>query len=243
MPTITRTVNDNNGHVSVWTYVNSGFTSTNPLHTVTVTDPLLNVTTYTFYGEYVTKKVVNQGSSTVLETDVVCYNGLFANCPNGSGVPPYTQIDTFTYPNGSSKASDVQTTFNSSNETVSSVTHFDFGAATVLSPTAAPLSTTKLSSTQTLYGTYNGSGCSALGNPLITDQPCEVTTSGPTGTIVEQTTYVRNSAGHATQTSTLTGGSSHLVTNASYNANGTTNTSTDANGALTTYGYDRLPDF
>ena len=50
VPTIVRKVNDNNGNVGSWKYINSRTASSN--FTVTETDPAGNQTIYSFAGEY-----------------------------------------------------------------------------------------------------------------------------------------------------------------------------------------------
>ncbi|MGH9506074.1 MAG: hypothetical protein ACRD13_04050, partial [Terriglobales bacterium] len=76
--TMTRTVNGN-----VWTFVHS-VTAAAGASTTTVTDPEQNVTSYSFYDNYETQRVVNQGSSTLLETVDTCYNS-GANCTSPGG--------------------------------------------------------------------------------------------------------------------------------------------------------------
>jgi hypothetical protein len=49
---LTRTVNDNNGNVGTWTYVNANTSSTAGNFTVTETDPASNQIVHSFAGEY-----------------------------------------------------------------------------------------------------------------------------------------------------------------------------------------------
>ncbi len=79
--TLTRTVNG-----QTWTYVHS--VGSNSVGTTTVTDPAGNVTTYTFFDDYEVERVVNQGSSSTLETVYTCYNN--SNCTAASGSGSFT---------------------------------------------------------------------------------------------------------------------------------------------------------
>jgi len=63
IPTLVRTISDNNGNVSKWTYVNANTASggSQPF-TVAVTDPANNQTVYTFVaGQYQTQTMAYQG--------------------------------------------------------------------------------------------------------------------------------------------------------------------------------------
>ena len=102
VPTITRTVSDNNGNVSTWTYVwsSSGLTAT---------DPAGNQTVYTFAGSasvgYFQNSVSSyQGSATgtPLKTVTTCYNGSSYPCTNSAPqIGSYvSQKDVYTSFNG-----------------------------------------------------------------------------------------------------------------------------------------------
>ena len=86
VPTLTVTVNDNNGNNSVWTIVNNNNSSSTNNFTVTETDPASNQTVYNFGGEYQTQAKYYEGSATgtPLETVITCYNGNFTNCATWS---------------------------------------------------------------------------------------------------------------------------------------------------------------
>jgi len=115
--TLTRTVDDGNGHVGTWTYVYSPPTDHNENFVVTVTDPANNVTTYHFHGEYQTEEVVQDSQGHVMSQTVTCYNGLDlrgqAVCVAPSimdippGIPIY-QTDVYSSP-GTSPPSLVET--------------------------------------------------------------------------------------------------------------------------------------
>jgi len=239
VPILTRTVNDGNGNISPWTYVNTNTTGSLGNYTVTETDPLNNVTVYTFTGTYETQRQIYQGSVSpqhLLKTVVTCYNGNFSNCPAasipfvsglGEGV---SQTDVYTYLNGSPSGSLVETKFNLSSSiqtgTVAEVKEYDFGVA--MPPSGPPVR-----DTTTSYGSWNGSSCSSITN--IVDHPCVVTVIDSSGSTVAQTRYTYNAAGHPTQISRLVSGSTFVTTSATYATNGTLATSTDANGTITHY--------
>jgi RHS repeat-associated protein len=253
IPTLTKTVNDGNGHSNTWTYVNSRDGShINPFN-VTETDPGGNQSVYTFYDEYQLERQVYQGSvspSNLIGTTVTCYNGNFANCPTtnptaGMGVTPHIfQTDVFTYPGTSSAASLIETKYNITGSgntrgagTIAEVKKYDFGAATSLPPTAAPTISPVADTTITYDG--NGASCGTLAaNSNIDDRPCSITTTNSSGATVSQVNYTYNPTGHPTQTSTLVSGSTYLTSSNSYNANGTMASSTDVNGAVTNYFYN-----
>jgi RHS repeat-associated protein len=248
VPTLTKTVNDGNGHSGIWTYANNSLS--NGSYTLTETDPAGNQTVYSFYYQHQTEAQVYQGPASpnnLISTTVTCYNGNFSNCPT-SGPSSQTlrisQADVFTYPGSSSSASLVETKYNSTGPpnnhgagTIAEVKKYDFGAATSLPPTAAPTISPLSDTTITYDG--NGASCGALAaNSNINDRPCSITTSNSSGATVSQVNYTYNSTGHPTQTSTLVSGSTYLTSSASYNASGTRASFTDPNGAITNYFYN-----
>lgn len=94
VPILTRTVDDGRGNISTWTYTNSNNTGGNGPYTAAVTDPLGNVTVYTFSVTSETKRQVYQGAASpqnLLETVITCYNGDFTNCAAGQSLPIYGQ--------------------------------------------------------------------------------------------------------------------------------------------------------
>lgn len=239
VPTLTRRVNDNNGNVSTWTYVNSNSSGTSGNYTVTSTDPSGNHTVQTFSGGYLTETQVYQGAvspSNLLGSTVTCYNGNFANCPSLSTPPTsVTQTDVFTYPTGSTSASLVETKLNTTG-TVAELKRYDFGAATTLPPTAAP-TISPVFDTSVSYDGQNGASCGALSISYMYNRPCTVTTTG-SGHTVSSATYTYNAAGHPTQVSRWVSGTTYLTSQTSFNGNGTVNVATDANGGVSTFAYN-----
>ena len=99
VPTLTRTVKDNNGHTNTWTYVNSNNSENPGVYTVTIQDPSNNNTVYTFDGQYQVEKQVYEGainSQNLLDTEITCYNNNFTSCSSPSNAPilPITQSET-----------------------------------------------------------------------------------------------------------------------------------------------------
>jgi hypothetical protein len=241
VPTLTKTVNDGNNHLSTWTYVNSD--NVQGSYTVTVTDPASNVTVYTFSDPhtsstgYQTEAQYYQGpaTGTPLKTVITCYgnqNSTQAACL-ASGVygPIPTQVYTYL---GTSAPSLVSTTYDTYGN-ITQVANYDYGAA--YPPSS---STTLLSTTTTVYdnpSTLGGSyPCGTLLNENIHDRPCSITTTNSSGATVSQTSYTYNSTGHAITTSRWVNSSKSLNSSATYNAtNGVLTSVTDVNGATTEY--------
>ena len=201
VPTLTRTINDNNGHSGTWTYStvlqykNGNITGS----TVTETDPAGNVTTYTFVGEFQVEKVVTDKNLGTLVTTITCYNGSNSsqsNCLN---------MTNQTYSSGYVFQTDVYTTLGSSTTASLAETFFDntqgmFGHGDQLyvknyAVGTYPASGTPDSETDTTYANINGVTCGAFMSAYIFDHPCSVTTY-ENGSMVTQTTYTYNAAGH-----------------------------------------------
>ena len=107
VPTLTVTLNDNNGTIKTWTYTNWNYGIVN--YHVTKTDPAGNQTVYYFSGEYQTQVSAYQsgcptsiagcnGGGTLQQTTTTCYNGNFSNCSAPSVAPslPISQRDVYT---------------------------------------------------------------------------------------------------------------------------------------------------
>jgi RHS repeat-associated protein len=241
VPTLTRTINDNNGHIGTWTYVSSiTAQGTDTYDTVTETDPAGDITTYQFYDGYQTEKIISDVNLGVLSTEVTCYNGINSSkstciTPAPNTLPAGTslfQTDVYTTLGTSSSPSLVETTYDQQNGSVGdvlSVKHYGFGAM-------YPPSGTPVSETDTTYANVNGVSCGSISSYIL-DHPCKVTTLS-SGSMVSQTSYTYNAGGHPTQTTTYVNGSLNLTSSASYNTNGTISSLTDVNGATTNYYYN-----
>ena len=162
---------------------------------------------------------------------MLCYNTtnpVQANCPTATPPTlPVTQIDDFTTFAGTSASSRVSRTFDSyGNMTGNSV--YDFGAST---PTR-----------QTVLGPYGYSWNGSTSSPTCTtpigssviNVPCQVQSQNRNAYFAYGTT---TNPGSQLSKAVLTGGSTYLITSATYNANGTLATSTDANHNPTTLTY------
>jgi YD repeat-containing protein len=254
VPTLVRTTNDGAGNNAAWKYVNNKTTSNQASVTVNVTDPAGNLTIVSFDGSvsgYQTESQSYQGSGgTPLVTTITCYNGTFTNCTTTNAGPrgalAITQTDVFTYRNGSSSGSLLETKYDSYGDVIE-VKQYDNGAVTSFPPAGAP-TVSPLSDTTTVYGTWNGSACSAMSTVNSTigaymhAYPCTVTTVNSAGAMVSQKRYAYNAGGHPIQTQSWVSGTGtsaiYLSSSAIYTATGTVATATGVNGAVSTYSYN-----
>ena len=201
--------------------------------TVTSPSPANNATVYTFSQQttglllrFVTQKVQYQGSSTLLDTVVNCYNGNLVNCATASAPTlPITQEDDYHTVPGVSSAR-LTTKYDSYGNTTETDT-YGFGAS---SPT---FKTTPLN-----YGkSWNGASCVLIGNG-VNSAPCQVETFDVSGNPIGNAYFTYDSKGRVLTTSTwasgaLSGGK-YLTTYFIRDANGLVNKITDANGNVTT---------
>jgi RHS repeat-associated protein len=244
VPTLTKTIKDNLGNTSQWTYVNASTGSTPNDFTVTVTDPAQNQTVYSFSNDYQTQAKYYEGTATgtPLKTVVTCYDKYYpsesacASPPSTSGPGGYvSQTDVYTYLGASTSPSLVETQYDSYGYgDVTAVSSYGFGAT--YPPSGSPVS-----STTTTYNIIPNGGSYPCGTLTITamhDRPCSVTTVNSSGATVSQISYTYNSAGHPLTTSKYVGGGkSNLASSATYNLDGTINVATDVNGTTSTYSY------
>jgi len=238
VPTLTRTVKDNNGHTEKWTYVNSNNTENSSIFTVTIQDPANNYTVYTFsyqasvHAAYQTEKQVYQGSisaQNLINTEITCYNGNFTSCSSApNGYTSINQTDVYSYPGTSATPSLVETKYDPYGN-VAEVKKYGYGVA--VPPSGPPVFDTTIS-----QAGVNGVSCGTVA-PYQFDRPCSVTTVNSAGNTVSQVNYTYTN-GHPTQTATLVSGSTYLTSNASYNSNGTISSYTDVNNAVTKYYYN-----
>jgi RHS repeat-associated protein len=220
-----------------WAAVNNG--SGNWGNTTTLVDNGGNQTVYAFTGltatgnaaapviQALTQVQHYQGSSTLLTTDVYCYNaasGQPGNCATAVVSAPVTEVDVYHTINGMSNSSRTQTKFDMyGNGTYSA--EYDFGAS---SPTRA--------TTTTYY--QAGTSCGALSSGSnINNKPCEVQTS-QNGSVVSDAKYTYDKYGNLL-TTTLWNGSAWVgqTTANTYNSNGTASTTYDLANNPTTYTY------
>lgn len=231
-PILTRTINDAEGHKSVWTYTFSAMPHPYSNTVTQVVDPSNNLTVYHFSAGYETEQQTYQGptatAGSLLKTVVTCYNGSFTNCTNISINPPYfrvSQTDVYTsYNNGTSSL--VETVLNTAG-LPTDVKQYDYGAA--MPPSGNPLAETKIT-----YGSWTGSACNAI-SPYILDHVCERQVYDSSQTLVSDERDTYNSTGNLTAKAQLVSGSTYLTSSTTYNSNGTPINSTDPNGNVTTY--------
>jgi len=220
-----------------WSPVNNG--GGNWGNTTTVTDNGGNKTVYSFTGltstgfaqaptiQALTQVKRYQGSSSLLTTDVYCYNaasGQPGNCATAVVSAPVTEVDVYHTINGMSNSSRSQTQYDKYGN-VTYQAQYDFGAST---PTLA---------TTIVYGTWNGSNCVAV-STTVNNKPCDVLTK-QNGTTVAESRYAYDAKGNLLTTYKWTGSSwlSNTTQN-SYNSNGTTLAAYDLANNQTTYTYD-----
>jgi RHS repeat-associated protein len=158
---------------------------------------------------------------------MTCYNNNFTTCATPPSVPilPITKRDVYynynsTDPNG--VGASVENTYDSYGNVLTELTNL-LGA--------------NYRTTTYTYGSWNGSGCVAIGN-YIYDKPCTiVVTDDMSNTIKAQTRITYNSKGHPTSVSRWTG-SAWLTSTAGYNSNGTLAWSKDPAGHQTSFAYN-----
>jgi RHS repeat-associated protein len=235
VPTLTRTVSDNNGNVNTWTYVNSG---SNP--TVKVTDPASNQTVYTFVGNPSQKIPFMQASAsyyqgtatgTPLKAVNSCYNGAAYPCTTGPSTTLITQKDDYTSLNGTA-TNWVETKYDQYGNVIEVKSYNASGVW----PSA---STTLVSDKLIYYGqSWNGSACTAYPSDYIHDTPCYTKILNTSGTVVAQTQITYSNTGHPTSTSKWVSGSNWLATTAAYSSNGTVQWTKDTAGNQTSYAYN-----
>lgn len=254
-----------------WLYTRSLVTGTpgpGSTWTTTVEDPNANYTVINFaedsttnssstvatYNFYETQRQIYQGSisgSNLLLTTTACYKGNYSSCSTSTVGSPITQKDFYTQPkSGQNRLSEML--YNSVG-LVTDDKEYDYGVTTG----AAPGTTHLILETQTTYGSYNGSGCTALGNN-VNNRPCQVFVkdwSSGTATTLSQTNYsydqttptptsntpqhisITGSRGNLTTVSNYVTGSTSLSKTFTYYDTGNPNVATDVNNAQTTYSY------
>jgi len=222
--------------------------------TTTVYDPNENETALTFNGLFELTRLVQQfanGTYTPLLNAVKCYNGNYANCSTATVTTPITQTDVYSQPWGYSyRLSEV--VYNTYG-LVTDDKEYNYGVGLG----AAPSSTYLVRETATTYGSYNASGCTALGNSIV-NTPCQVIvydwTSGSKVTLASSTyTYdqgtlqtttgtpehvgIVGSRGNLTTANIATSSTTSLSKTFTYYDTGNVYQANDVNGAQTTYNY------
>ena len=244
VPVLTRTLG--NGDQTTYTLTHALISGSNYNAVNTVVDPGGNKTVYTFTGftstgaaaaptaQAVTQVQYYQGLSTLLATDVYCYNTAFASCsfttaPTSTVTLPVSSEVIMHKLNGMSKASATEYHYDTFGN-VTYVASYDFGA-----------SSPALTSTIT-YGTCSA-GCNtssptivAIGSNINNLQGEVV--SSQNGSTVAQTNYNYSSNGSLLTTYRWTG--SQWLSNTTpnvYNSNGSLSKTFDLANNETDYAY------
>ena len=220
--------------------VNSG--SASDLTLIDFQEDSASTPTYNFYE---TQRAVNQGTSTLLQTIIRCYNAQYTSCPTTAVSSPIAQIDVYTsLPNGNTRASELA--YNGYG-LLTSDTEYNYGVAAG----AAPSSTYRIGTMGISYYSL-GNGIvdrfSTIGiNDWSTgsekelfysqygiDQTAVTTTSG-----TPQHGTVAGARGNVTTAQfSTTGNSSNLISQTfTYYDTGNPIVATDVNGAQSTYLY------
>lgn len=229
IPTLTRTTTD-----GVWTYNYTPVPPTGGQATTTIIDPSLNKTVYTFfYGPawLPTQRQEYQGSSTLLRTTTICYNGQvgLSACASTHLLPAWAVTEMTSYvqlPNSSGLMSELDTRFDSFGQATERDA-YDWGSG---APGPQRLKTLMT------YGTWTGSSCAAIGS-YINDRICDIKQIQGTQTLAESR-FTYDIHGNQTSRSRLVSGTTYLTSSETYNANGTVKTMRDVNGAQSSYSYD-----
>jgi YD repeat-containing protein len=238
------------------TYITSFSTSAPYVETVTKIDEGGNHTQYTFTGfsangasglQALTQVQNNQDASTLLSTDVYCYNaasGQPGNCATAVVSEPVTEIDVYhTIPNLAAGSSRTQTQYDGGPTGSCATGHggcygnvtysaqYDFGAT-------SPTRTTTIT-----YGSCSAgcTGSSATISPIgsnVNNKPGDVVTT-LNGSTVAESRYTYDAYGNLKTTYQWTGSAwlSNPKVNI-YNPNGTIATAYDLAGNATTYQYN-----
>ncbi len=208
----TNTVVDNGGNTTVYTF--TGFTSSGTAALPT-TQALTQVTH-------------SQGSSTLLTTDVYCYNAVFSSCsftaaPTATVTLPVTSVVAMHQISGMSNTSATETHYDAFGNVTYSA-QYDFGG------------TSPVRAITTTYGTWSGSACVAIGSN-INNKPCDVVTT-QNGNTVAESRFAYDSYGNLLTTYVWTGSAwlSNSTAN-TYNSNGTISASYDLANNKTSYYY------
>jgi RHS repeat-associated protein len=234
-PTLTRTTQDGTSTYT-WSLTNNG--NGNYGNATTVLDNGGNKTVYTFTGltstgnaappimQALTAVQRYQGSTTLLTTDLYCYNGISGQpgtCATAVVSQPITEVDVYHTISGMSSSSRTQTKYDTHGNVIYAA-KYDFGSSV---PTIA---------TTTTYGTWNGQACVSIGNYIYSKTCDEVTVAG--NNTLSEIRYSYDSKGNLLTTYVWNGSSwlSNSTPN-SYNPNGTIAASHDLANNTTTYSY------
>ena len=185
--------------------------------TTTVIDPQGNVTTQTFFGAYpyITKEYL--GSSTLLNTTTVCYNGASFPCTETAVTEPLTSKQVYVEVSGIASPYEVNVTYDGVYGLVTDSKKYDYGP-------------TLVNESVTAYAT--------LSNANIRNRPSSITYKGHAGATIGKNVYTYNGNGDTLTKASLVTGSTYLTSSYTYTSKGVMATSTGVDGSVTTYSHD-----
>ena len=214
-----------------WSYVHA---EAGQEFSTTVTDPQGNQTIYNFVGIYQTERKVYQGTTTLLEDDVTCYNGNTMNCNTTQVLLPITErIVTDTL--GTRQCQHIYK-YNGTNA-LTEQDDYDYGNGT-----PGPLLRKELI-------TY-----ASLGNNIL-NQPSQIQIQNGGGAVVAQTNVnydetsvvatsgtpqhiaISGARGNPTSVVYKVSGTTTLTKSFTYFDTGNVDVATDVNGGTTTFAY------
>jgi len=197
--------------------------------TTSVTDKSGNLTTYVFTPTSLTTgtRAVSQinhyqGSTTLLRSDLFCYNNTAqSGCLTATVSHPILQKSVYTTLYSSTIGNltrESAYTYDQYGNTLTD-SEYDYGSLGSSSPASSPTYVTT-----TVYGTWLGNTCGA-NQSNIQNLPCTVTIT-ENGNTTAQTEYTYNSTGQITATN-YWNGTAWIGSSATYYQNGSLKTSTD----------------
>lgn len=187
--------------------------------TTTITDPAGNVTNLNFSGIYQTSRTAHEGSSTILDSTITCYDGNTTSCSTATvnQTSYINEQDVYDSPGGGSQTSKLTYLYDQYGNLSTEVdNNYPSGTSVLRKVIVTPYS-------------------SLCGSKNICNLPASVQILD--GGLVQRalTNYSYDGNGNTTQVSSWTSGSNYLNTGYSYNSNGTLYQATDPNGTATTY--------
>jgi YD repeat-containing protein len=225
-----------------WTYTRA--LGTGAASTTTVTDPEGNVTVIQFQGIFETQRQIYQGSSTLLETTITCYNGNTTNCPTTAITLPISERTTFLeWPSGSESKKNI---FYNQYGLEKELDEYDYPSAdSLIRQTIVTYASLGAIQNKPATVTVNGNGAVASTTYCYDEAtPSGTTTCGAVGPPTATSGLPRHVAapggnvrGNLTTLARLVTGSTTVGKTMTYNDTGSLLIAKDFNGNPTKYSY------